>query len=143
MPARTVSAARSFWRSSASAAQLIDLRLLHGDARCRRLRGARQSPVLERVPHGERVGLYLRLLQHQVGDQLLAGELFIHFGLEFGLQIIRVDGRGSRLLRQPLLLELDPEVREPCLRGFELQRRVEGLLLHGGIAQFENRRSPA
>ena len=56
-------------------------------------------------------GLQLRLAPDQLRDELFLGQRFVGLGVHLGLLELGLERRRLRLLRQELVLELDPQVR--------------------------------
>ena len=80
------------------------------------------------------------LLPGDLRDQLLFRQFLVGLGLHACLLILGFERRGSRLLGEKLVLELDAQVFERGLGRLQRQPRVDGFLLDLRIAQFQDDR---
>ena len=67
-----------------------------------------------------------------------AQEFFVHLMLDFGLLEVASDRGRSRFLIEQFAVDLDLEIFEVGLSGFELIFGVESFALEDGVAEFED-----
>jgi hypothetical protein len=118
----------------------FDGRALLGQSRAHR-RIARLHPfALERQPRAQGGGTDSRLARDHLGKQPVPGQRRIHFGLQRGLLLLGLDGRGRRSLLQEFVPERRLQAGVGGAGSLPRQLRGDGGLLDLVVPHLENHR---
>ena len=129
MPARTLSADCCFLLEAEQRPGLVDLGLLHGQPVAMAFELSARRWVFEVVALLELVGLALGGRVGEARNDTEIVEALVGFLLERGLLLVCADRGGACALGHQVALQAGADVFHVGLRGFQLQLRVQQLLL--------------